>query len=206
MKNKFIYKCFFIITFLSLMFTTLFNTDVKASETDVYNSLPDTVFNTVYSLENYGSSNYMFVVFKCPSYSFYRCLVINRTLYPDAVVNLSNYIQIDDVAFDYFDISLNGSILQTGNASLVGYYYREDLENENFLFKNIDVYKNGELFFQKPPLGITQTLVEETEKVQIAEQLRTMIVGFLKYLIALVISVIAFYKGWKFLSTQLKRS
>lgn len=204
MKNKFFYNKFLPILSVFLLVVFIF-TSVKASETDVYNSLPDNVFNTVYSLENYGSSNYMFVVFKCPSYSFYRCLVINRTLYPDAVVNLSNYIQIDDVAFDYFDISLDGSILQTGNASLAGYYYREDLENENFLFKNINVYKNGKLFFQ-PPQTLTMTLVEATLKAQITEQLKIMIVGFLKYLIVLVISLIAFWKGWQFLSMQLRKA
>lgn len=68
-----------------------------------------------------------------------------------------------------------------------------------------DVNKS-DVFFQKPLQGITQTLVAETEKAQIAEQIKAMIVGFLKYLIALVISVIAFYKGWKFLSMQLRKS
>lgn len=172
MKNKFFYNKFLPILSVFLLVVFIF-TSVKASETDVYNSLPDNVFNTVYSLENYGSSNYMFVVFKCPSYSFYRCLVINRTLYPDAVVNLSKYIQIDDVAFDYFDISLDGSILQTGNASLVGYYYREDLENDNFLFKNINVYKNGDLFFQIPPVGVQVLTLEGME----VEALPQMIIG-----------------------------
>ena len=38
------------------------------------------------------------------------------------------------------------------------------------------------------------------------KQIKTMIVGFLKYLIVFLVSVIAFYKGWKFLSTQLRKS
>ena len=74
---------------------------------------------------------------------------------------------------------------------------------------SVDIYTDvnkSDVFFQKPLQGITQTLVAETEKVQIAEQLKIMIVGFLKYLIALVISVIAFYKGWKFLLMQLRKS
>lgn len=61
-------------------------------------------------------------------------------------------------------------------------------------------------FFIPSPQGITATLVEEAMKAKIMGQIKTMIAGFLKYLIALVISVIAFYKGWKFLSTQLKKS
>ena len=74
---------------------------------------------------------------------------------------------------------------------------------------SVDIYTDvnkSDVFFQKPLLGITETLVVETEKAQIAEQIKAMIVGFLKYLIALVISVIAFYKGWKFLLMQLRKS
>lgn len=72
-----------------------------------------------------------------------------------------------------------------------------------------DIYTDSscsEIFFQNPPQGITETLVEETERVQIAEQLKIMIVGFLKYLIVLVISLIAFWKGWKFLLTHLRKA
>lgn len=70
-----------------------------------------------------------------------------------------------------------------------------------------DIYDtSGNVVFHAPPVGITQVLLEETTKAKIMGQIKTMIAGFLKYLIALVISVIAFYKGWKFLSTQLKKS
>ena len=79
---------------------------------------------------------------------------------------------------------------------------------------NGDVYNsNDTIFFQGPPpiveeptAEITQVLAEEAQKTQIAEQLKTMIAGFLKYLIVLVISLIAFWKGWQFLSTQLKKA
>lgn len=70
----------------------------------------------------------------------------------------------------------------------------------NVIFeKNID-------FFHQTPQGITATLVEEAMKAKILEQLKIMIVGFLKYLIVFVISVIAFWKGWQFLSMQLKKA
>ena len=77
----------------------------------------------------------------------------------------------------------------------------------NILYSTSDLYNaSGDIFFQKTLLGITETLVAETNKAQITEQLKTMIAGFLKYLIVLVISVIAFWKGWQFLSTQLKKA
>lgn len=90
----------------------------------------------------------------------------------------------------------------------------DDIYVDRIAYASMDIYNNRNDivfaknidFFYPAPQGITATLVEETEKVQIAEQLKIMIAGFLKYLIALVISVIAFYKGWKFLSTQLKKS
>lgn len=67
----------------------------------------------------------------------------------------------------------------------------------------------GNVVFQgAPPVNqipeITKTLVEQTTQAQIQEQLKTMIIGFLKYLTVFVISVLAFWKGWKFLSKQFK--
>lgn len=81
------------------------------------------------------------------------------------------------------------------------------LENFEVLYSSVDIHDtSGGIFFHQTPLGISQTLVAETGKAQIMEQIKTMFLGFLKYLIVLVISVIAFYKGWKFLSTQLRIS
>ena len=88
-----------------------------------------------------------------------------------------------------------------GNTSLGCYttlpvIYRDNSFSSNSVFSGI------------PPLEptITQTLVETTIQVQIAEQLKIMIVGFLKYLIVLVISLIAFWKVWQFHSMQLKKA
>lgn len=61
-------------------------------------------------------------------------------------------------------------------------------------------------FFQMAPQGITQTLVEELTKAKPMEEMKTIVLGYLKYLIALVISVIAFWKGWQFLSMQLRKA
>ncbi|MFR5507688.1 MAG: hypothetical protein ACLTKT_00540 [Clostridia bacterium] len=81
---------------------------------------------------------------------------------------------------------------------------------KNIVYSNYDVYDEyGKLVFQAPPQvnpTLTETLVEETTQAQITQQIQTMILGFLKYLTLFVVSVIAFYKGWKFLSTQLKRA
>lgn len=100
----------------------------------------------------------------------------------------------------------------------IGYYIYNLPENDsitiskvNGYFKSTFTVKNSsgqtvDPFFPSPPQEITGVLVAETGKAQIMEQIKTMIVGFLKYLIVLVISVIAFYKGWKFLLTQLRKS
>lgn len=85
--------------------------------------------------------------------------------------------------------------------------------SDTVFFANGDIYNfDGTLFFQAPPpiveeqkAEITQILVEETQKVQIMEQMKIMIVGFLKYLIVLVVSLVAFWKGWQFLSMQLRK-
>lgn len=83
------------------------------------------------------------------------------------------------------------------------------IQNATFISSTTDIYTDdtfSDYFFQSAPLGITKTLVEETTKVQITEQLKIMIAGFLKYLIVFVISVIAFWNGWQFLSTQLRKA
>lgn len=81
---------------------------------------------------------------------------------------------------------------------------------KNIVYSNYDVYdKNDKLVFQAPPQvnpTLTEILVEETTQAQITQQIQTMILGFLKYLTLFVVSVIAFYKGWKFLSTQLRKA
>lgn len=82
----------------------------------------------------------------------------------------------------------------------VNYYFYSEYTMRNNSGEVVDP------FFPSPPQEITGVLVAETTKAQIMEQIKTMIVGFLKYLIVLVISVIAFYKGWKFLLTQLRKS
>ena len=92
--------------------------------------------------------------------------------------------------------------------SKVGYHVSTS-DNNIYVYSNTNVYTDYEkssIFFQKTPLGITGVLVEETTKAEIMKQIKTMIVGFLKYLMVFLVSVIAFYKGWKFLSTQLRKS
>lgn len=99
----------------------------------------------------------------------------------------------------------------TGSYGAMGYFVYDEL-----IYNVSDLYKtDGSLyaaasdydsFFHRAPQGITRTLVEESARVQIADQLKTMTAGYLKYLIALVISVIAFWKGWQFLSTQLRKA
>jgi|GEM_PF-6738746 len=97
--------------------------------------------------------------------------------------------------------STYNSVWAVFSAKYAGY------EGTKCLYTSNDIKKfDGSIFFRPTLLGITETLVAETEKAQIMEQIKTMITGFLKYLIVLVISVIAFYKGWKFLSTQLRKS
>lgn len=99
------------------------------------------------------------------------------------------------------EFSLEGDFPATGSSSE---------KFKRIVTSNYDVYdKNGELVFQAPPQvnpTLTETLVEETTQAQITQQIQTMILGFLKYLTLFVVSVIAFYKGWKFLSTQLRKA
>lgn len=84
--------------------------------------------------------------------------------------------------------------------------YQQRYDFQSMFYSSVDVYYNGELFFQLPPQGITQMLVAETTKAQIMEQMKIIVVGFLKYLIVFVVSLIAFWKGWQFLLGQLRKA
>lgn len=112
-------------------------------------------------------------------------------------------------------ISIEDGTYQIG--SLVSSFYSPNgveisLLDYDFIGSNVPIYTDNSCsslatdFFQASPQGITATLVEEAMKAKILEQLKIMIVGFLKYLIVFVISVIAFWKGWQFLSMQLKKA
>lgn len=97
-------------------------------------------------------------------------------------------------------------INMSDNASDIARFNRVTHSTFNMKQGDSVVFEKNIDFFRLAPVGITQVLLEATTQAKIMEQIKTMIAGFLKYLIALVISVIAFYKGWKFLSTQLKKS
>lgn len=107
----------------------------------------------------------------------------------------------------YYLTGVNDSFWKSSKVSDDGGFYF----NGGFYsgYSTVDI-KDGEgnVVFQKPVLvpEITKTLVEQTTQAQITQQLQKMIVGFLKYLMVLVILVIAFWKGWQFLLMQFKKA
>ena len=85
------------------------------------------------------------------------------------------------------------------------------MEKDVMYFKNVNIYVDtqGKDFFLKAPpttKTITVVLTQEIRRAKIMETIKTMITGFLKYLIVFVISVIAFWKGWQFLLRHFKRA
>lgn len=79
------------------------------------------------------------------------------------------------------------------------------IKKANFAYSNTIVFSNkgkDNVFFPLP-----QTILGKvTVKAEIMKELKTTIVGFLKYLIVLVVSLIAFWKGYQFLSRQLRKA
>jgi len=100
------------------------------------------------------------------------------------------------------------------NIPMLSYYNGDGVGNlilhQDVSFANYIVYSDREetnvVFQGAPQAQITKILVEQTMKVNIMEQMKMMIIGFLKYLIVLVISVVAFWKGWQFFLNQFKTS
>lgn len=77
------------------------------------------------------------------------------------------------------------------------------------IWSNFDMLdKNGNVVFQKAPqvAEITKALVEQTTKAQVAQQLQNTIKSFLIYLVVFVVSLLAFWKGWRLLSNSLRKA
>lgn len=77
------------------------------------------------------------------------------------------------------------------------------------IFSNYDIYNSSsctDFFLKAPPKTIAVVLTQEIKRSKIAGTLKTMIIGFLKYLIVFVTSVIAFWKGWRFLFRNFKKA
>lgn len=206
MKNK-----IFPIVCIFLLIVSVFFTNVNADNTNyfVYNGktyiLPDECSNyVVFEFESklwlyFNNSNFWGLHAGSGYYDLF------------SYASNSGYGTSDNrVSYSIWTIGLNDTDFSKSINKMErtwGYICYNGLENVKIYSSNVDIHNtDGSIFFQPTPLGITQTLVAETGKAQIMEQIKTMIVGFLKYLIVLVISVIAFYKGWKFLLTQLRKS
>lgn len=205
MKNKFIVISLIFMLLLSI-FT--FNNNVYASNEDNFYSMVQKgykfieskgydpkKFTNYFILENGATIIYLpddsgFYVY---DWSGYMC-------------RGSNFFVVDFNLNTFEPMDKEPWINMSNNPSDIARFNR--VTHSTFNMKKGDdvVFEKNIDFFQLPPAVITQVLLEETTKAKIMEQIKTMIAGFLKYLIALVISVIAFYKGWKFLSTQLKKS
>lgn len=211
MKNKFLLVILIfmlvIASFTSVFASTsVYPNDYTVPECDVFNRMIKQddgtyCYNGIstcidrYFVCHTDSIDYYFFV--CDGYFINNKYYLNNN-------SVSNYI--------YFEYDTNGSFIRANSLRCDSSF---SLWNGmSICYSSTDLYdSNGVLVFQvalpeipEEPQQITQVLAEETEKVQIAEQLKIMIVGFLKYLIVLVISLIAFWKGWQFLSTQLRKA
>lgn len=203
MKNK----IFSILCIFLLVITSLF-TNVKAIEItsdDLTFNIPNGVYN--YLLGNYENGGYLLLVPKSENAVF---KITGETNKAYGIMCYFDTSFTTVCPFDSYYLPFgNGTDFNSSSVSITKDVTtnRTFEKNKPFFYSSFDVYNaSGKIFFQKPLLGITKTLVVETEKAQIAEQIKIMIAGFLKYLIALVISVIAFWKGWQFLSIQLRKN
>lgn len=181
------------------------------NNTDIQANLTRYVCNKV--LVKYkGNDSYYIINYISADYNSTRRLYISS----NNIVEMEGILYKQYLRWKGSDWSYAGwSGYSGGNASNVNgeISYTTLVNNCEIVSASKNIYKDNtfnEVFFQlTPPVEIpeiTQTLVGEVTKAQIMEQIKTMIVGFLKYLIVLVISLIAFWKGWKFLSTQLRKN
>lgn len=225
-KNKILF-IFLIFLFLVTSFTNVF-ADSNSSFSGYYNDIlfdSDVITSSLPNGElSMNVNNYIVL------YDTIDCKYFLWTTYGGhydtsnfyIIKSSENSLEINcDNAYTiyYFDPNSMSCCYGSGGASdwyystgnILGYYIfdltRFDLVISNFnLYTSSDCLEINNSFFHLSPLGITGVLVETTMKAQVMEQMKIMIVGFLKYLIVFVISLIAFWKGWHFLSMQLKKA
>lgn len=199
MKNKFIYKCFFIITFLSLMFITLFNTDVKASYEFTNNNndpvvifdLPEKVTNSLYYWVVTDQNGVVCGYYDCTSARFY--LDSNKSLHciddnNNEVVCHYSWRSFNDSSWSAF----SDKVIMDNLSWSYGSY------DASFNIYTDNTYSN--FFFQVSPLTRVM-LVEENRKATIQE-----ILGVLPLILVVVVSFLGLRKALNWLSTLLRRS
>lgn len=86
-----------------------------------------------------------------------------------------------------------------------GTYQNCALNGRGLVFSTINIAYASDLDTLFFPLPQT-VLGKEAMKAKILPQLKTMVIGYLKYLVALVVSLIAFWKGWQFLLKTFKKA
>lgn len=168
-----------------------------------------------YYIFSFSSSSYTLVSYFCSNYELEL---------GDGLLSVKDYSKYNDYYLKYYCSSLIGAHVSFDSAisdfsnltvdtlsTSSGYYFNGTVLYGTCLYANHDLYNiDGTLVFQVAPQEgapqITTTLVTETTRAQINKQIQATITGFLKYLIVFVISVIAFWKGWQFLSRQFKRA
>lgn len=213
MRNIFKYKTLIIISlFILLLFT--FSVSSFSGSSIVYEGQS-------YTLSDYLSSFKNITIFKKVDkqgkfYSYVYCASNSdyNIIAGDFGFTVSSGLSTDYIFFnDVFYDNLEG-LLSSGeeySRRVNTFHNSEYMVNisSNIIYSNCDVKDSeGNVVFQGAPQvpEITKTLVEQTTQAQITQQLQTMIVGFLKYLIVFVILVISFWKGLKFLLRQLQEA
>lgn len=219
MKNK-----FFINKFLPIISIFLFVVFVASSSVFAYSPScwSDDVVNRINNTYSKYSSEYKYFIcfINYSSQVIMYCWNDDNTFFVQGSLNGLPTLESNQTS-NFLGLVLDGNSLSVLSShkqfNKVGYEVYSSGGNIT-LHTNTTVYNDYDktsVFFQLPPQEVeeveevktvTETLVEETMKSQIMDQMKTMIVGFLKYLIALVISLIAFWKGWQFLSTQLRKA
>lgn len=221
-KNK-----LFIILLLFIMILNILGNSVKAVFTDDFPDMiypdgisPSTNNTDVQANQTRYVCNKVLVKYKGNnSYYIINYISANYSNSRRLYITTNNIVEMEGILYKQY-LRWNGSSwsyagwsgYSGGNASNVSgeISYITLVNNSDIISSSKDIYTDNtftEIFFLSTPLEtITSTLVEETEKAQIMEQMKKMIVGFLKYLAVLVISLLAFWKGWQFLSMQLRKA
>ncbi len=217
MKNKIFLICFFLLSILLLsnaIFAAAEENGVVSTKLEDF-GLDETTYNKVLTggyiiIDWFGSDN----------------LYYHDLLYESSTLSSSGC---------YYDVT-SGQLLKVSNPSTssgyklirissttpTGTFTDVSRTGQYYIFKFSDIYNNPDKYLISgtvpiytdetltsyffDPAAQEVTLAQVLEETKPVEIFKTTIVGFLKYLIAFVVFVIAFWKGWQFLLKQLRQA
>lgn len=145
------------------------------------------------NIPSYEGHTYSFTYYDSVN-NKYATVLSSEKIYVDSSLSLRGgtkmrYFSTDGKNWSHYDSASVGTPYNFSNSGVMFTPY----------LSNHDILHNGTVFFSKP-----KGLLQSIQEIQIMEKMTHPIRGILPFLIPFLVLLVAFWKGWQFLSQQLR--